>query len=193
MRVGHIVRRDQQAHSWDYALAGSMVAIAIVALVTRIDVQDADADRFEPDTWWAWVATIAVCATLVGRRRWPLRTLALGLVLTLPLELAGQRDTVAFFALVITFYSVAAYSPPKFAVRGIAMTAMFYAVLVIADVIALSTVPVLGPLFLAELANSAMGNERSNRPPRRSKPPNLTPPMNAFGWPRNSTTSSPTR
>ena len=115
-----VVRRDLRAHAWDYALAGAMTAVAVVALVTRIDVQDSDAHLFRPDTWLVWVVTIAVCATLVGRRRWPLVALASGLILIVPLEFSRQRDTVAFFALVITLYSVAAYLPPRLAWRGIA-------------------------------------------------------------------------
>ena len=87
---------------WDYALAGAMVAIAIVVLVTRIDVDDADAHRFHPDSWWSWVVTIAVC-TIADRAHAAGRcqTFAIGLVLVLPLGFAGHRDSVAFFALVI--------------------------------------------------------------------------------------------
>ena len=149
MRFDHTVRRDVRAHAWDYSLAGAMIGVALVALVTRIDVQDADAQRFKPDTWWGWVATIAACATLIGRRRWPLQALASGLVLLLLVELAGQRDSVAFFAQVIALFSVAAHLPPRLAARGIALTAAFYAVLIATGTTALAAVPVLGPLFLA--------------------------------------------
>ena len=145
----HTIRRDARAHAWDYGLAGAMIGVALVALTTRIDVQGADAQLFKPDTWWGWVATIAVCATLIGRRRWPLRAFATGLVLVLPIELAGQRDTVAFFAQVIAVYSVAAHLPPRLAARAIAFIAAFYAVLIASDTIALAAVPFLGPLFLA--------------------------------------------
>jgi signal transduction histidine kinase len=148
MRFDRPVRRDIRAHAWDYALAGVMVAIALVALITRIDVEDTDAHLFHPDTWWGWVATTATCAILIGRRRWPLQTLTAGLILVLPLEFARQRDPVAFFALVITLYSVAAYLPPRVAVRGLALMAVFYAVLAVTDSIVLSAVPVLGALFL---------------------------------------------
>lgn len=148
MRFDHAVRREARAHAWDYGLAGAMIGAALVALVTRIDVQDADAHLFRPDTWWGWATTIAVCAALAGRRRWPLRTLALGLVLVLPLELASQRDTVTFFALVIALYTVAAHLPPVLAARGIGLTAAFYAVLVASGAATLTAIPVLGPLFL---------------------------------------------
>jgi signal transduction histidine kinase len=149
MRFVHAVRRDIRAHAWDYALAGGMVAVAIVALITRIDVQDADVDRFRPDTWWGWVITITVCASLAGRRRWPLRILAGGLILVLPLEFALQRDTVAFFALVLALYTVAAYLPLRLAARGVGLLVAFYAVLASTGTIVLSAVPLLGPLFLA--------------------------------------------
>ena len=145
----HIVRRDVRAHAWDYGLGAVMVGVALVALVTRIDVQDADAHRFRPDTWWGWAATLAVCASLAGRRRWPLRVLAFALVLVLPLELARHRDTVAFFAVVIVLYSAAAQLAPRLAVRAVAMVAAFYAMLAATGVVVLSSVPVLGPLFLA--------------------------------------------
>ncbi len=143
-----VVRRDLRAHAWDYALAGAMAAVAVVALVTRIDVQDSDAHLFRPDTWLVWVVTIAVCATLIGRRRWPLVALASGLILIVPLEFSRQRDTVAFFALVITLYSVAAYLPPRLAWRGIAQLAAFYLILLATGTVALTAVPALGVLFL---------------------------------------------
>ncbi len=145
----HTIRRDVRARAWDYGLAGVMIGVALLALITRIDVQGADAQIFRPDTWWGWVATIAVCVTLIGRRRWPLRAFASGLVLLLLIELAGQRDTVAFFAQVIAMYSVAAHLPPRLAARGIALVVAFYALLIASDTIALAAVPVLGPLFLA--------------------------------------------
>ncbi|MFN0027114.1 MAG: histidine kinase [Acidimicrobiales bacterium] len=148
MSVIRTVQRDLHAHRRDYALAGAMVCVAVVALATRIDVDDVDAPQFGPDRWWMWVATILVCASLVGRRRWPLRTFGAGLVLVLPLEFARQRDTVSFFALVIALYSVAAYLPLRLATRGLAMTATMYAVLGASGVIVLSAVPVLGPLLL---------------------------------------------
>jgi signal transduction histidine kinase len=167
MRIDRIVWHDVRAHAWDYALAGAMVVVAIVALITRIDVQDADAHLFRPDTWWGWVATIVVCLTLIGRRRWPLRALASGLVLVLPLQFAEQRDTVAFFTLVITLYSVAAYLPPRLAARGIAMMAVFYALLAVTDVVVLSAVPVLGPLFLAAAFALGLLIQRSRHRQRR--------------------------
>ena len=148
MRFDRPVRRDLRAHAGDYALAAAMVGVALVALVTRIDVEDADAHLFRHTTWWGWALTVAVCATLIGRCRWPLQTLAAGLVLVLPLELGHQRDTVAFFSLVIALYSVAANLRPRLALRGVAQIALFYAVLAATGSIVLSTVPMLGPLFL---------------------------------------------
>ena len=149
MKFDRAVRRDVRANVWDYTLAGAMIGAALVALVTRIDVQDADAQLFKPDTWWGWIATIAACAVLVGRRRWPLRTLASGLVLLLMLEISRQRDSIAFFAQVIALYSAAAHLPTRLAARGIAITAAFYAVLLASGTTALVAVPFLGPLFLA--------------------------------------------
>ncbi len=145
----HTIRRDVRAYAWDYGLAGVMIGVALVALITRIDVQDADVQIFKPDTWWGRVATIAVCVTLIGRRRWSLRALACGLVLLLVVEVAGQRDSIAFFAQVIALYSVAAHLPPRLAARGLALVAAFYAVLIATGTVALAAVPVLGPLFLA--------------------------------------------
>ena len=69
MRFDYAARRDVRAHAWDYSLTGAMIGVALVALITRIDVQDADAHLFKPDMWWGWVATIGACAALVGRRR----------------------------------------------------------------------------------------------------------------------------
>jgi signal transduction histidine kinase len=149
MRLLHMLRRDSRANVWDYALAAAMVAVAIVALVTRIDVEDADRYRFRSDTWWSWAATIAVCATLVGRRRWPLPTLAVGLALVLPLEVAKHRDSVAFFVLLIGLYSVAAYLPSRLAWRGVAMMVCFYATLLAVGSITLAAAPVTGNLLLA--------------------------------------------
>jgi signal transduction histidine kinase len=110
-------------------MAAAMMAIALVALVTRIDVQDVDVHRFHRDTWWSWAATLSICATLAGRRRWPLRCLAVALLLMLPLELARHRDSVAFFALLIAVYSVAGYLPIRLAWRGIAMTVALHVAL----------------------------------------------------------------
>ena len=149
VRLVPAVRRDACAHPGDYGLAGAMTGVALVALVSRIDVDDADLARFHPDTWWAGVATIVICALLVGRRRWPLRTLAAGLALVLPLELARQRDVVAFFVVVVLVYSVAAHLPPRLAWRGPALVAGLYAVLLASGTVILSAVPLLGPGFLA--------------------------------------------
>ena len=160
MRLDRIVRRDLRAHAWDYALAGSMGVVALVALITRIDVQDADAHLFGPDTWVGWVVTIAVCVTLVGRRRWPLRALASGLLLMLPIEFSHQRDTVAFFAVLIILYSVAAYLPPRLALRGIAQMAAFYVVLIASGTILLTAVPLLGLLFMTVAFASGVAIQR---------------------------------
>jgi signal transduction histidine kinase len=149
MQPLHVLWRDVRAHVRDYVVAASMVAIALVALVTRIDVQDADVHRFHQDTWWSWAVTIAVCATLVGRRRWPLRSLAVGLVLMLPLELARHRDSIAFFALVIALYSVATYLPLRSALRGVAMIAALYAALHVGGATVIIAAPLTGPVFFA--------------------------------------------
>ena len=149
MKFEGAVRRDVRAHAWDYSLAGAMIGIALVALITRIDVQDADAHLFKPDTWLGWLATIAACAALVGRRRWPLRALTSVLVLILLLEYSHQRDSVAFFAHVIALYSAAAHLPPRLAARGIALATVLYAVLIAYGRVPLVSAPTLGPLFLA--------------------------------------------
>jgi signal transduction histidine kinase len=149
MSVLHKFRRDVRAHAWDYGSAAAMVVVAIVVLITRIDVQDVDVYRYRADTAWSWAATIAVCASLVGRRRWPLRSLAVGIALVVPLELAGHRDNVAFFALVLTFYSVAAVSPMRLAWRAIVMVGALYALLLATGTITIPTAPLIGPLFLA--------------------------------------------
>jgi signal transduction histidine kinase len=147
---------------WDYAVAGAMVIVAIVALTTRIDVQDADAYLFHPDTAWSWIATIAVCATLVGRRRWPLRSFAIALALMLPLELGKHRDSIAFFALVIALYSVAACLPLRLAWRAVAMVAVLYTTVVAAGSTNLSAAPAIGNILLA--AGFALGRiVRRNR------------------------------
>ena len=144
----HALRRDIRAHGWDAAVAAGMVATAVLVLVTRIDVEDADVHRFHSDTWWGWMATIVVCASLVGRRRWPLRTCAVALVLTLPLELAHHRDTVVFFADVLAVYSVAAYRPLRAALRVVPMIAALYAVTALAGAMVITSAPLVGPLFL---------------------------------------------
>ena len=170
MSIIRTVQRELYAHVRDYALAAAMVGVAIVALATRIDVEDVDAARFEPDRWWLWALTILACGSLVGRRRWPLRTFASGLVLVLPLELARQRDTVSFFALVIALYSVAAYLPPRLARRGLAMAAAMYVVLGVSGVIVLSAVPVLGPLFLVSAFALGLIIQRSRARQRARRP-----------------------
>ncbi len=149
MQSPHILWRDVSAHVWDYAVAGAMVVIAIVALTTRIDVQDVDVHRFHPDLWWSWAAAIAICAILVGRHRWPLRTFAVGLGFMLPLELGRHRDSIAFFALLIAFYSVATYLPLRLAIRAIAMLAALYAALALGGTTVITTAPVTGPIFFA--------------------------------------------
>lgn len=155
MRLVPAARRDVWAHPGDYGLAGAMVAVALVALASRIDVQDADDHVFRPDTWWAWVVTLSICAVLVGRRRWPLASLALAVALVVPLELARQRDTVAFFAVAIALYSVAAHLPAGQARWGVALVTGLYAVLAATGTVALSAVPLLGPGFL--IAAFALG------------------------------------
>jgi signal transduction histidine kinase len=149
MRPAHVRWRDVRAHRWDYALAAAMVCAAIVALVTRIDVQDFDAFRFHADTWWSWAATIAICAGLVGRRRWPLRSLAFGLALMLPLELDKHRDSIAFFALVIGLYSVAAHLRLRLAWRGVAMLGALYVALAVGGTTIINVAPIAGPTFFA--------------------------------------------
>ena len=155
MQSLHVRRRDVRASVWDYAVAGAMVAVAMVALITRIDVQDIDAHRFESDTWWSWAVTIAVCASLIGRRRWPLPTLAVGLLLVLPLELGRHRDSIAFFAVVIALASVAAYLPTRLAWRGVAMIAALYMALMVCGATVLIAAPATGPVLLA--AGFALG------------------------------------
>ena len=155
MQPLHVRRRDVRAFVWDYAVAGAMVAVAIVALITRIDVQDIDAHRFEADTWWTWAVTIAVCASLIGRRRWPLPTLAVGLLLVLPLELGRHRDSIAFFAVVIALASVAAYLQTRPAWGGVAMVAALYVALMVCGATVLIAAPAVGPALLA--AGFALG------------------------------------
>ena len=140
--------RDVHTHAWDYLVGSAMVGVAMVALVTRIDVQSVDAYRVHADTWWSWGATLAVCASLVGRRRWPLRSFATGLAFVVPLELGHRRDSIAFFAIVIAFFSVAAYSPPRLAWRAIVMTAALYVVLLATRAMIATTAPLIGLLFL---------------------------------------------
>ena len=159
--------RPVRVHIWDYALAGAMVAAAFVALVTRIDVQDFDAFRFRRDTWWSWAVTIAVCASLVGRRRWPLRSMAAGLLLMLPLELGEHRDSIAFFALVIALYSVAAYLPMRLAWRGIAMLGALYIALALAGTTIINVAPIAGPTFFA--TGFALGRMRRRSRSRQQR------------------------
>jgi signal transduction histidine kinase len=141
MRFLHVLRRDVRAHVWDYALAGVMVFIAIVVLITRIDVADGSIDTsqcssragarcfaFAPDTAWSWAAVIAICALLAGRRRWPLRVFAIDLALLAAIGLTKHRDGVAFFALMIAAYSVAAYLPFRLARRGLGMLAVLFVI-----------------------------------------------------------------
>ena len=149
MRLPHVLGRDVRAHVWDYVVAGAMVAVAIVALTTRIDVEDTDIHRFHANTWWSWALTIAICAVLFGRRRWPLRTLAVALVLMLPLELARHRDSVAFFALVIALFSIAAHRPSRSAWWGPAMIAALYAALALDGTTILVAAPVIGPILFS--------------------------------------------
>jgi signal transduction histidine kinase len=143
------LQRDVRLHVWDYAVSGAMVVAAIVALVTRIDVQDADAYRFHRDTWWSWALTIGVCAALIGRRRWPLPTFVLALALAVPLVLDRHRDSVAFFAITIALFSVATYAPRRFAGRAVALVLAFYALQMATGTMTLPSASFVGPLFLA--------------------------------------------
>jgi len=161
------VQHDVRVHGWDYALAAAMVVAAMVALVSRIDVQDFDAFRFHADTWWSWAVTMAICASLVGRRRWPLRSLAVGLLLMLPLELDKHRDSIAFFALVIALYSVAAHVPSRRAWRGVAMLAGLYLVLAIGGTTIINVAPVAGPTFFA--TGFALGRMRRRSRARQQR------------------------
>ena len=149
MRHLYVVVRDVRAHVWDYVVAVAAVCTAIVTLATRIDVQDGDVHRFDPDTWWSWVVTIAICAALVGRRRWPLRTLMVCATLAIPLELGRHRDNIAFFALLVALYSVAAHLPRPLALRGVAVLAALYAALFVGGKTILTTTPLTGPVFFA--------------------------------------------
>jgi signal transduction histidine kinase len=149
MRLLHILRRDVRAHVWDYAVAVAMVGFAVVVLVSRIDVEATDTYTIKPDTVWSWALTIGVCGALVGRRRWPLRSLAVGLVLIVPLELREQRDSVAFFALVIALYGVATYLPLRMAWRGVAMVAALYTALLALGSTTLRGGPQVGVILLA--------------------------------------------
>ncbi len=159
--------RPVRVHIWDYALAGAMVAAAFIALVTRIDVQDFDAFRFRADTWWSWAITVAICASLVGRRRWPLRSLAVGLLLMLPLELGEHRDSIAFFAMVIALYSVAAHLPMRLAWRGVAMLGALYIALAVGGTTIINVAPVAGPTFFA--TGFALGRMRRRSRSRQQR------------------------
>ena len=151
----HVLGREARAWVWSGAVAGVMVAVAIVALITRMDVQQPDAHRFGADTWWSWTITITVCASLIGRRRWPLRTLAVGLMLVVPLEIDAHRDSIAFFAVTIAVASVAMYLPTRLAWRGMAMVAGLYVVLIASGATLLIAAPALAPVLLA--AGFALG------------------------------------
>ena len=149
MKPLHVLGRDVRAHVWDYLVAAAMVVVAIVALITRIDVNDADAHLFHRYTWWSWALTIAVCAVLVGRRRWPLQTFAIGLALAMSLEFTRRADNVSFFAVLVAFYAVAAHLPLRSAVRGAAMLAAVYAVLGVGGTTIIRAAPQIGLIFFA--------------------------------------------
>ncbi len=149
MGVVNVVRRDFRVHVREYAVAIAMMAVAMVALVTRIDVQDQDTSRFRADTWWSWAIPLAICATLAGSRRWPLLAFAAGLVLMAPLELGHHRDSVAFFALVIALFSVAAHCALRDALKAVAMLGALYAVLHVNGTTIISSARLVGVMFFA--------------------------------------------
>ena len=95
--VWHTVRRHARFERWDVALAGLMLATAIVVLTTRIDADELESRP--PADIVGWVATIGICLALVGRRRWPLRTIAVVLALLLVLGATDNADTIGFLAL----------------------------------------------------------------------------------------------
>ncbi|MEO6571735.1 MAG: histidine kinase [Ilumatobacteraceae bacterium] len=119
MRIWRNVWRDARIGPGDVVLAGLMVATAIIVLATRIDVDKLDSQA--PADLAGWVATIAICVALVGRRRWPLRCLAVILGLLIVLAATDNRDTVGYLALLIALYSAAAHLPLRSALRGAAM------------------------------------------------------------------------
>ncbi len=151
MRFLHAVRHDIRAHVWDYALAAAVAVVAIVVLATRIDVADGSADRFHirSDTTWSWAVTIAICATLIGRRRWPLRAFAVAVMLFSLLDFSKHREGVALLALIISVYSVSANLPFRLAWRAMAMTAALFAVGLVVVQRDLNAELFTGPGFLA--------------------------------------------
>ncbi len=96
-----------------------MVVTSIIVLTTGIDVDALD-PRPAADLV-GWVATIGICLTLVGRRRWPLRTVAVVVGLLVLLGATDNGDTVGFLALLIGLYSAAAHLPLRLAMRAVAM------------------------------------------------------------------------
>ncbi|MEO5899152.1 MAG: histidine kinase [Ilumatobacteraceae bacterium] len=140
MKIARAVRRDVRGHHPDYALSGVMVVAAIVVLATKVDV-DALAPRAERvEAVARWVATIGVCLTLVGRRRWPLQCFAVAIALLFVLGVTDNSDNVAYVAMLIGLYSAAESLPLRRASGAVVMVL----VLVFASHFALHNDPTTG-------------------------------------------------
>ncbi|MET0326942.1 MAG: histidine kinase, partial [Ilumatobacteraceae bacterium] len=119
MSLLRALQRDGRDHRWDDVLAAVVVATAVVVLATGADV-DALAPRSHPDLL-TWVATIGIGLTVLGRRRWPLRSLAVACALLLVLGAGDSGDTVRFLAWIILVYSAGAHLPRRPALGAAAM------------------------------------------------------------------------
>jgi signal transduction histidine kinase len=122
--------REWRTHRWDYAISGLMVVIAIIVFATRIDVGKLETHQ-PADAVVGWTATIGICLTLIGRRRWPLRCLAIAIALLFVLGVTDNSDSVGYLALLIGLYSAAAELPRRRAVAAVAMVLLLAVVGVI--------------------------------------------------------------
>jgi len=140
VQIARAVHRDVRTHRADSALSGVMVLAAIIVLATSADL---DTIGPRPDAIAViarWVATIGVCLTLVGRRRWPLRCFAVAVTLLFVLGVTDNSDNVAYFAMLIGLYSAAESLPLRRAARAVVMVVL----LVVASRFVLDNDPIFG-------------------------------------------------
>jgi signal transduction histidine kinase len=141
MQIVRAVRRDARANQLDYVLTGAMIVVAIVVLATRIDADTVDGGAHAAPTVAGWAATIGVCCTLIGRRRWPLRCFSIAVVLLCVLLLTDNSDSVAYLAMLIGLYSAAGSLPLR---RASVAVVMVLALVAASHFVALHNDPTIG-------------------------------------------------
>lgn len=97
------------------ALAAAAAGVALLASVLPLEVGS-------PRSVAAYLLVLAHTLPLAARRRWPLATLAAGLVTGAAFALLGLNLVVLTFALLVYVYTVGARCPRRVSLAGLAAT-----------------------------------------------------------------------